>query len=168
MTPLHLGVGNQLLLVAGCPSPQVVVCLLLPAEVSPSRPEVVSPLLQVEAKRLTVTKRGGSTLTLCAHTKKATEVAVDLYESFVSDKKTLYSVVNEDGEKTTITLEKFTADILQAHLPNVHAWVQQTYDRVVVKKPDLSRRRQGDLVRILAAREAATTEMYKAFMRDLL
>ena len=93
---------------------------------------------------------------------------MDLYESFLSDKKTLYSVVNEDGEKTTITLDKFTADILQAHLPNVHAWVQQTYDRVAVKKPELSRRRQGDLVRILAAREAATTETYKTFMRDLL
>jgi hypothetical protein len=93
---------------------------------------------------------------------------MDLMESWGSDKKTLYTVTDEHGEKSTITIDKFTADILQAHLSNVHAWIQDSYDRVALKKPGLTRREQGDHVRALAAREATTTQLYKSFMDELL
>jgi hypothetical protein len=69
--------------------------------------------------------------------------------------RTVYSIRDEYGEKSSITLDKFTADTLQKYLPNVHEWVQKTYSRVAKKKPELGRREKGDLVRALALREAA-------------
>ncbi len=34
--------------------------------------------------------------------------------------KTSYSIIDEQGEKSTITIEKWEADLLQEDLPNVH------------------------------------------------
>lgn len=67
---------------------------------------------------------------------------------------TNYEIRDEHSNKTTITLRKWDADVLQSALPNVHAWVQQAYDRVINKYPHLTRRKKGDLVRLLAANEA--------------
>lgn len=83
------------------------------------------------------------------------------------DEKTTYSIVDEHGDKSSITLEKWIADILQCNLPNVHQWVQESYERVALKKPELSRRQKGDLVRMLAAREVEKYPEYKALM-DLI
>ncbi len=69
--------------------------------------------------------------------------------------RTVYSILDEHGDKSSITLDKFVADTLQKYLPNVHEWVQKTYSRVAEKKPELGRREKGDLVRALALREAA-------------
>lgn len=68
--------------------------------------------------------------------------------------KTIYTILDEIKENTTITLEKFVADILQENLPDVHAWVQETYNKVAQRRPNLGRRQKGDLVRSLSMREA--------------
>jgi hypothetical protein len=81
--------------------------------------------------------------------------------------KTIYSIKDEHGEKTTITLEKWAADLLQEMLPNVHEWVQEKYELVCEKKPHLSRREKGDVVRVLASREAQKNPKYKAFIDEL-
>jgi hypothetical protein len=60
---------------------------------------------------------------------------------------TLRSVLHDErGDKTTITLSKWVADVPQIVLPDVHAWVQDTYDRVAEQRPLLTRRAKGDLV----------------------
>ncbi len=40
--------------------------------------------------------------------------------------KTDYQILNEDGEKTTIRLEKWVADILQVEFDDVHALIQSS------------------------------------------
>ena len=72
----------------------------------------------------------------------------------MDDNRTLYTIADEHGEDTTITLEKFVADILQEYLPDVHVWVQATYNKVAEKRPTLGRRQKGDIVRALSIREA--------------
>lgn len=78
----------------------------------------------------------------------------------MSNDRTLYSIRNESGEVTTITLYKLVADSLQESLPDVHAWVQNAYDRVAAMKPELSRHQKGDLVRRLSVREAEKSPCY--------
>lgn len=73
---------------------------------------------------------------------------------------TTYSITTEDGSPTTITLRKLVADFLQMKLPDVHAWVQASYDRVVERYPDLSRRKKGDLVRAMSLAEAERASAY--------
>lgn len=82
--------------------------------------------------------------------------------------RTLYTIANEDGERTTITLDKLTADVLQQLLPDVHDWVQRTYDRVAIRLPHLSRRERGDYVRAVANQEARRSPEYKALIDELL
>lgn len=72
----------------------------------------------------------------------------------MDDDRTIYTILDEHKQDTTITLEKFVADILQENLPDVHAWVQSTYDKVAEKRPHLGRRQKGDFVRALSTREA--------------
>jgi hypothetical protein len=82
--------------------------------------------------------------------------------------RTIYTIQDEAGNKTTITLSKLASDILQRLLPNVHEWVQNTYDKVVVQRPNLGRRQKGDLVRLLAERKAAQSLYYKEFFDQYL
>lgn len=70
------------------------------------------------------------------------------------DSRTLYTIIDEVGQNSTITLDKFVADILQENLSDVHAWVQSTYNTVAKRKPHLGRWQKGDLVRALSIREA--------------
>lgn len=84
------------------------------------------------------------------------------------DKRTTYSIQDEQGKKTTITLEKLVADVLQESLPNVHVWIQSTYYKVVEKKPEFSRRKKGDIVRLLSMGEAKKSPRYKELIDDLL
>ncbi len=81
--------------------------------------------------------------------------------------KTSYSIIDEQGEKSTITIEKWEADLLQEDLPNVHQWIQQTYNHVCQKSSLLSRREKGNVVREHAHRQAAKHAKYKEFMSDL-
>lgn len=80
--------------------------------------------------------------------------------------KTLYSIRNECGEVTTITLYKLVADTLQESLPDVHAWVQNAYAKVAAMKPELGRHQKGDLVRCLAVREAEKSPRYIELIAD--
>jgi hypothetical protein len=81
--------------------------------------------------------------------------------------KTAYSLIDEHGDKSTITVEKWAADLLQEMLPDVHKWVQEKYSLICEKKPHLSRRKKGDVVRMLAYREAEKNPRYIEFVRDL-
>ncbi len=81
--------------------------------------------------------------------------------------KTIYSFVDENGEKSTITIEKWAADLLQESMPDVHKWVQDTYNRVCEKRSHLSRRKKGDVVRMLAFREAEKNPKFKELISDL-
>lgn len=72
----------------------------------------------------------------------------------IPEGKTNYQIIDEHGEKTTITLEKWVADILQIAVPDVHAAIKSTYDKICTKKPELGRKAKGNLVRDLAMREA--------------
>lgn len=71
-----------------------------------------------------------------------------------NEDRTLYTLVDECGEETTITLDKFVADILQNNITDVHKWVQDTYIQVAERRPQLGRRQKGDLVRALSFRKA--------------
>jgi hypothetical protein len=64
--------------------------------------------------------------------------------------KTNYQILNEDNEKTTITLDKWVADILQFELDDVHHRIQLAYDKVLQAKPELGRKLRGNNVRRMA------------------
>jgi hypothetical protein len=87
-------------------------------------------------------------------------------KTIIDDDKTIYTIFDEYKENTTITLDKFTADTLQKHLPDVHAWVQATYSRVAQIKPGLGRRQKGDCVRGLSMREAVKYLETSGFLND--
>lgn len=61
--------------------------------------------------------------------------------------KTNYQIFNERGEKTTITLEKWVADILQIELTDVHERLQLAYNKILKEKPSLSRKQRGNYIR---------------------
>jgi hypothetical protein len=68
--------------------------------------------------------------------------------------KTNYQIINEDNEKTTITLEKWVADILQIVLPNVHESIQRAYNKTLKESPELTRRERGNLLRAMSEKTA--------------
>jgi DNA-binding transcriptional regulator YdaS (Cro superfamily) len=78
------------------------------------------------------------------------------------EKKTTYTIADEHGEKSTITIDKWAADLLQESLPDVHQWIQSKYDLVCSKKPQLTRREKGNVVRALARKEAEKSPHYKS------
>ena len=79
-------------------------------------------------------------------------------------KKTTYTITDENNEKSSITIDKWVADLLQELLPDVHAWIQSKYDLVVERKPILSRREKGNVVRELARKEAENSSNYKSLI----
>lgn len=81
--------------------------------------------------------------------------------------RTLYKIRNEKGEMTTITLDKLVADVLQGELPDVHAWIQNAFDKAAEKSPALSRYKKGDLVRRLSVREAEKYLRHDELIADL-
>lgn len=70
------------------------------------------------------------------------------------DGKTNYQILNEQGEKTTVTLDKWVADILQIELDDVHERIQKAYDKILSDKPELSRRERGNIIRLRAIHSA--------------
>lgn len=76
------------------------------------------------------------------------------------DKKTDYSIIDEQGDKSTIRLPKWVADILQKELGDVHAWLQSQYRRVCESKPDLTRIKKGNIVRHIAETEARKSGLF--------
>jgi len=73
---------------------------------------------------------------------------------YFSDEKTTYTIRDETGEKSSITVDKWIADLLQESLPDVHLWIQEKYDLACAKLPQLTRREKGNAVRERARREA--------------
>lgn len=81
------------------------------------------------------------------------------------DGKTNYQIVDEFDEKTTITLEKWVADILQVQLPDVHRKIQDAYNQSLATHPDLSRRERGNLIR---ERAKISANQYQDTKKQLL
>lgn len=81
-------------------------------------------------------------------------------DDYLNEEKTIYSFTDESGARSTITVEKWVGDLLQASLPDVHAWIQNQYDRVFKKHPLITRRQRGDVLRELAKCEAAKNPNY--------
>ncbi len=63
------------------------------------------------------------------------------------DQKTTYTINDETGEKTTLTIPKYDADILQEVVPDVHQHLQKIYNWVAESQPHLSRLAKGNEVR---------------------
>lgn len=80
------------------------------------------------------------------------------------DPKTIYSIIDENGEKSSITLEKWVSDYLVELVPDVHLFVQEIYNKVVQKKPELPRRIKGNYVRMAATKKATEHPQYKEFI----
>ncbi|MES9902797.1 MAG: hypothetical protein ABW168_08950 [Sedimenticola sp.] len=70
---------------------------------------------------------------------------------YLTDQKTIYTIMNEYGEKTTISINKDIADFLHEKFTDVHKFIQETYNRVVKNHPKWKRLTQGDEVRRIAA-----------------
>ena len=72
--------------------------------------------------------------------------------------RTVISIIDENNEKSTITLDKWTSDVLHENLDDVHAWIQKLYNAVCEKNTKrsqkLSRRERGNVVRQYANRKA--------------
>ncbi len=68
--------------------------------------------------------------------------------------KTNYQIINEHNEKTTVSLDKWVADILQLELNDVHASIQHAYNALVISHPYLTRREKGDIIREASIIEA--------------
>ena len=81
-------------------------------------------------------------------------------EDYFSDEKTIYTITDEHGERSSITVDKWIGDLLQISIPDVHAWVQERYEYVLKRVPNRSRRERGNAVRELARREAEKSESY--------
>ncbi len=64
--------------------------------------------------------------------------------------KTIYTIDDEYGEKSSITIEKFIADRLQDKYPDVHALIQNIYYEVCDEYSNLSRIKKGDETRMRA------------------
>jgi hypothetical protein len=86
------------------------------------------------------------------------------FADLFDERKTTYTITDEHGEKSSITIDKWAADILQEALPNVHHWVQEKYELVCQKKHELTRREKGNVVRALARREAEKSPLHQRFM----
>ena len=63
---------------------------------------------------------------------------------------TQYSIIDDHGESTTISIDKWVADILQEHLNDVHQYIQDCFDRVTEKSPEVGRVTRGNWVRLMA------------------
>lgn len=85
-------------------------------------------------------------------------------DDLFDEKKTTYTITDEHGGRSSITIDKWAADLLQEMLPDVHSWIQQKYSMVCEKKPELGRREKGDVIRELARREATKSPNYKSLI----
>lgn len=86
------------------------------------------------------------------------------FTDYINELRTNYTILDEVGEKSTLTLEKWVADLLQEMLPDVHLWIQEKYDLVCEKRSDLSRREKGNVVRELARQKAEQSQSYRPLM----
>lgn len=69
------------------------------------------------------------------------------------DMRTIFPILGIDGETTTLTLEKWIADLLHKKFDNVHRFIEDVFQDAQEKYPELSRRAQGDHVRYICFKE---------------
>ena len=81
-----------------------------------------------------------------------------------SDDKTTYSITDEHEGQSSITIDKWIADLLQDQLADVHAWIQSKYDLACLRYPHLSRRERGNAVRERARVEAQKSPRFVPFV----
>lgn len=81
---------------------------------------------------------------------------------------TIYTIKNENGQDSSISLFKLDADVLQCICSDVHRKVQDTFNLVATKHPKLSRRSKGNIVRILLNREAMRSPIYQKLLNIFL
>jgi len=85
--------------------------------------------------------------------------------------RTVISITDENDVKSTISLEKWTSDVLHEHFDDVHALIQRVYDEVckqdTTRKLKLSRRKRGDYVRNLANKKAMELEPIELDLSDI-
>lgn len=86
----------------------------------------------------------------------------------ITSDKTLYTATDETGTQTTITLDKDVADALHREVHDIHAWVQDTFNRVTQKRPRDSRRKRGDFVRLLARHKAEKSPHFRNRLLQML
>ncbi len=80
---------------------------------------------------------------------KAESKALDMFEG-----RTTYTINDGTDEKTTLCIDKYTADLLQENLSDVHKYLQETYNLVAENQSHLSRLAKGNEVRGIAWRKA--------------
>lgn len=85
--------------------------------------------------------------------------------------RTVISIIDEHNEKSTITLDKWTSDVLHEHLSDVHASIQKVYNSICgldkMKDLNLSRRQKGNEVRKAASRKALELNPINIDLSDL-
>jgi hypothetical protein len=75
--------------------------------------------------------------------------------------KTTYQITKKCGNKTTITIEKWIADVLQVVLNDVHKYLQSEFYKAQKARPDLGRVQMGNCVRYMAENTANKNQKTK-------
>ena len=85
--------------------------------------------------------------------------------------RTVISIVDESNENSTISLDKWTSDVLHEHLGDVHAWIQKVYNAVCEQNIErglkLSRRERGNAVRQYANQKAMKLNPIEINLSDI-
>lgn len=78
--------------------------------------------------------------------------------------RTIYTIIDEDFRRSSITIDKWAADLLQGLLPDVHAWIQLKFEQVCARFPHLTRMEKGNFVRQLASFEAQKSPDFQSLL----
>lgn len=81
---------------------------------------------------------------------------------------TTYSIINECNIRSSITIFKLDADVLQSAYEDVHRLVQDTYYCVLESYPRLSRRKRGYIVRLFLSKMAESCPIYQEMFNEYL
>ncbi|CAA0114052.1 Uncharacterised protein [Halioglobus japonicus] len=86
----------------------------------------------------------------------------------MSQLTTIYPITDEYLSRSSISLFKLDADVLQYQCGNVHTLVQKTFDSVTANNPTLIRRKRGDLVRLQLSSEAKASPVYRQMLNRFI
>ena len=75
--------------------------------------------------------------------------------------KTTHPILDENNNKSSITMGKEETDVLQESGENVPDLIQETYDNIVKQHPNLSRRKKGDIVRSLLYKKVQKMPLFE-------
>jgi hypothetical protein len=83
-------------------------------------------------------------------------------------KKTTYTFTDENNKRSSITINKFDADILQETENDMHILIQEYYDVIINTTPYLSRIKRGNLVRLYVSKKAEKQNIYYEKLHEYL